>query len=84
MKLPEHVLMLQYVGVPLSGHIGDAVAGRYEALRPLGPNDGLTLLADELIPGSIVVTDVGLDHFYRDAANGGFRRPLLRTMRGNS
>jgi hypothetical protein len=67
-KLPEHVLMLQYVGVPLSGHIGDAVAGRYEALRPLGPNDGLTLLADELIPGSIVVTDVGLDHFYRDAA----------------
>jgi hypothetical protein len=67
-KLPEHVLTLQYVGVPLSGHIGDAVASRYEALRPLGPNDGLTLLADELIPGGIVVTDVGLDHFYRDAA----------------
>ncbi len=67
-KLPDHVLTLQYVGVPLSGHIGDAVASRYEALRPLGPNDGLTLLADELIPGGIVVTDVGLDHFYRDAA----------------
>jgi hypothetical protein len=67
-QLPEHVLTLQYVGVPLSGHIGDAVSGRYQALRPLGPNDGLTLLADELIPGSIVVTDVGLDHFYRDAA----------------
>ncbi len=67
-KLPEHILTLQYVGVPLSGHIGDAVASRYEALRPLGPNDGLTLLADELIPGGIVVTDVGLDHFYRDAA----------------
>jgi len=67
-RLPEHVLTLQYVGVPLSGHIGDAVAGRYEALRSFGPSDGLTLLADELVPGGIVVTDLGLDHFYRDAA----------------
>src|SRR5262249_19719249 len=57
---------VQYVGVPLSGHIGRLVRGRYDTLRPLGPNDGLTLLADELIPGGVVVTDVGLDHYYRD------------------
>lgn len=37
-----------------------------EAIRSLGPNDGLTLLADELIPGGVVVTDVGLDHYYKD------------------
>ena len=59
--------MLQYVGVPLSGHLGDAVAGRYEALRPLGPNDGVRCCRPDHTR-HIVVTDVGLDHFYRDAA----------------
>lgn len=68
LTIPGDVLTLQYVGAPLSGDISGAAHGRYEALRPLGPNDGLTLLADELIPGGIVVTDVGLDHYYRDPA----------------
>ncbi len=66
LNFPPHILMLQYVGVPLSGQIEDYVKGRYKSLRELGPNDGLTLLADELIPGGIVVTDIGLDHFYAD------------------
>jgi len=65
LSFPPHILMLQYVGVPLSGHIDSYVSGRYRALQPLGPNDGLTLLADELVPGGLVVTDVGLDHYYR-------------------
>ena len=68
LRLPTHILTLQYVGVPLSGQIGRDVRSRYEALRPLGPNDGLTLLADELLPGGIIVTDIGLDHYYRDPA----------------
>lgn len=68
LRFPPHILKLQYVGVPLSGHIGKSTRGRYKALRPLGPNDGLTLLADELVPDGIVVTDVGLDHYYRDPA----------------
>ena len=40
--------------------------GRYEQLLPYGPNDGLTLLADELIPGGKAVLEIGLDHYYRD------------------
>jgi len=68
LNFPTHILMLQYVGVPLSGHIGPATRGRYSALQRFGPNDGLTLLADEIVPGGIVVTDVGLDHYYRDPA----------------
>jgi hypothetical protein len=51
LRVPAHILTLQYVGVPLSGHIGTSTSGRYSALEPLGPNDGLTLLADELVPG---------------------------------
>jgi hypothetical protein len=63
---PGHMLMVQYVGVPLSGQVSRDVRGRYRRLRILGPNDGLTLLSDELVPGGVVITDMGLDHYYRD------------------
>jgi hypothetical protein len=66
LTFPGHMLMLQYVGAPLSGQVSPDVRGRYRRLRELGPNDGLTLLPDELIPEGTVVTDVGLDHYYRD------------------
>jgi len=66
LEFPEHILMLQYVGAPLSGHIAEYVEGRYSDLKKLGPNDGLTLLADELVRGGIVITDIGLDHYYLD------------------
>jgi hypothetical protein len=63
---PKRILMLQYVGVPLSGQVSKDVRGRYESLRALGPNDGLTLLPDELVQRGMVITDIGLDHYYRD------------------
>lgn len=66
LHFPQNILLVQYVGVPLSGHIGEHVEGRYNDMRDDGPNDGLTLLADEIIDGSIVITDVGLDHYYLD------------------
>ncbi len=65
LSLPSDVLMLQYVGAPLSGHIGEDTRSRYRILRRSGPNDGLTLLADELIAGGFVVTEIGLDHYFR-------------------
>jgi hypothetical protein len=66
--LPRGMLTVQYVAAPLSGQVSRSTRGRYDALRPQGPNDGLTLLADELIDGGVVVTDVGLDHYFRDPA----------------
>ena len=65
-RLPPHILVLQYVAAPLSGDIADDVRARYTYLRQYGPNDGLTLLADELLPHGITVLEPGLDHFYRD------------------
>jgi hypothetical protein len=65
-KLPPNILIVQYVAVPLSGNIADDVRGRYNYLRKFGPNDGLTLLADELMPGGITIVELGFDHFYRD------------------
>jgi hypothetical protein len=65
-RFPHHILVVQVIGAPLSGDIGDDVKDRYTKLRKYGPNDGLTLLADEMLPGGITVIEPGLDHFYRD------------------
>lgn len=70
LQFPENILLIQYVGAPLSGHIGPHVEGRYMDMRAEGPNDGLTLLADEVLEGGIVITDVGLDHYYLDPEIG--------------
>lgn len=68
LHLPPGILTLQYVGAPLSGQVPKSTRRRYDALGPQGPNDGLTLLSDELVAGGVVVTDVGLDHYFRDPA----------------
>ena len=54
------------MAAPLSGDIAENVKGRYTYLRKYGPNDGLTLLADELVPDGITIAEVGFDHFYPD------------------
>jgi len=65
-RLPRKILVVQYVAAPLSGDIAEDVRGRYTYLRKYGPNDGLTLLADELVPDGITIVELGFDHFYRD------------------
>ena len=65
-RLPQHILVVEYVAAPLSGDIAEDVGARYRYLRKYGPNDGLTLLADELIPGGVTIIEPGVDHFYRD------------------
>ena len=63
--LPPELLVLHYIGAPLENQIERSNRGRYDALKDLGPNDGLTLLADEILPDGIVITDIGLDHYFR-------------------
>ena len=65
-RLPQHILPVDYVAAPLSGNIAEDVKSRYSYLRRYGPNDGLTLLADELLPGAVTIIEPGVDHFYRD------------------
>jgi hypothetical protein len=64
--LPSHIFLLEFIGAPLSGDIANDVRHRYIELRKYGPNDGLTLLADELLPHGATVIEPGLDHFYQD------------------
>jgi hypothetical protein len=55
--------MFSLIAVPLSGQVSERAAFTYNRLRELGPNDGLTLLADELLPGSVPLVLPGADHF---------------------
>jgi hypothetical protein len=67
LHLPEHVLAVDYLGVPLSGQVSSRAREGYALLRASGPNDGLTSLVDEIGRGSAVLIDPGVDHFLRHA-----------------
>jgi hypothetical protein len=65
-KLPQNFLVINYVGIPLSGDITKLAKDGYEDLHREGPNDGLTLITDEIFPGGITVVELGLDHYFQD------------------
>jgi hypothetical protein len=62
--LPDHVLVVNYLGVPLASEVSPPARDGYAILVEGGPNDGLTLLADAIVPGGVTVVARGLDHFY--------------------
>lgn len=64
--IPAHVMIINFAGIPLSGHVSEAAEFGYGRMRDLGPNDGLTPIADELAHGGRTIVQVGLDHYYRD------------------
>jgi hypothetical protein len=64
LHFPEHILLVSYVPVPLSGDISNRGALGYSRMRHLGPNDGLTMLANELLPGGLTIIEPGVDHFF--------------------
>jgi hypothetical protein len=63
LRFPPHIRTFAYVAIPLSGQISKRGSFGYGRMRELGPNDGLTLLSDELIPGAVPLLVPGVDHF---------------------
>jgi hypothetical protein len=64
--IPDHVLIVNFVGVPLSGDISPGAEFGYARTRGAGPNDGLTAIIDEVAHGGPAILQAGLDHYYRD------------------
>lgn len=64
--LPSDIIVMNYVGIPLSGQVTERARLGYSILREDGPNDGLTYIVDEIPEASITVTEIGLDHFFSD------------------
>ncbi|MBS4066664.1 MAG: hypothetical protein KGZ74_19030 [Chitinophagaceae bacterium] len=64
-QLPANLKIIHFVGVPFSLQLSADVKGPYKHIKKLGPNDGLTPIADQLLPGGIVICEIGLDHYFR-------------------
>lgn len=62
-RVPEHIFVVNYVGVPLTGSISFWARRGFDSLKKYGPNDGISLLADMIFPRGVTVADIGNDHF---------------------
>ena len=63
LQLDSEIVVINYMGIPLSGQLSQYSGTGYRMLRSHGPNDGLALLTDEIVPGSLTVVALGTDHF---------------------
>jgi hypothetical protein len=64
---PDHILIFNYVGIPLSGNITKIGKQGYKIMRSEGPNDGVSLPLYEIIPNYPTVLEPGKDHFFKDS-----------------
>jgi len=62
-RIPKHLLVVNYIGIPLTGSISAMARVGFLRLRNHGPNDGLVLLSDLIFPGGVTLAELGSDHF---------------------
>lgn len=84
---PQDTLIVNYLGIPLSGQISDQARGGYSRLKMDGPNDGLTYLAGAVAPNSVTIPELGVDHYFRrpdiDLKSLALARAVIRHIRQN-
>jgi len=81
-RLPDHVLVVNYFGIPFSGSVSSWARPGFTPLGRHGPNDGILLLADMIFPGGITVAELGLDHFLLDQDLDAATVGLVTTVMG--
>lgn len=79
-RLPPHLFVLNFVGIPLSGQVTDRGWRGYLSLLDEGPNDGLTPILDAIAPNSVTIAELGLDHYFLDPAIDAKTVALARTV----
>ena len=80
-RVPQHVLVVNYIGIPLASSVSWLGRGGYAQLRKLGPNDGLSLLPDLIYPGAAAtLAELGRDHFLLDDQTDAATIALALTM----
>lgn len=66
LRMAPGLLVVNYVGIPLSGQLSQYSQDKYPLLKSDGPNDGLTLLTDVIAPNSLTIVALGSDHFFAE------------------
>ena len=65
-RIPEHLLVVNYFGIPVSGSVSFWLRRSYSPMRKYGPNDGNVLLPDMIFPRGVTLVELGGDHFMRN------------------
>lgn len=65
LRIPKHVLVVNYVGNPVTGTLSFWGQPGFKALQKYGPNDGVSLLSDTIFPDAVTLADLKNDHFMR-------------------
>jgi len=66
LQFPDDLLIINYIGVPLSGHVSTATWDDYQELNKEGPNDCRMTILDGIVPETITIPQLGFDHFFWD------------------
>ncbi|MGR5147325.1 hypothetical protein ACQKP8_12365 [Photobacterium alginatilyticum] len=66
LRIESDLLIINYLGVPLSGQLTKFSIEKYPLLKSEGPNDGLTLLTDAIAPNSMTIVALGSDHYFAE------------------
>lgn len=81
-RVPAHVLVVNYIGIPVTGSISSLGDLGFFSLGKYGPNDGITLLSDSIFPGGVTLAELGLDHFLLDVQMDVTTVALMSTVIG--
>ncbi len=63
LQLPSDLLVVNYQAAPFADAVGAHALMGFWLLSHLGPNDGVSLLADALVADAITLIEPGTDHF---------------------
>lgn len=63
-RFPDNIKRVHFVGAPLATQIHKRIKDNYCSIKKFGPNDGITPLMDEVSEKGIIVSELGLDHYY--------------------
>ena len=84
LRIPAHVLVVNYLGIPLTGSLSSWSRAGFSHLRNFGPNDGFLLLSDMIFPDGVTLAELGRDHFLLDerddATTAAFAITLIRWL----
>lgn len=62
LRLPNAISV---IGVPIESHLRGNLLRRFKTLSPNGPNDGISLHLDSILPESKIYPVWGADHYFR-------------------
>jgi len=63
-QLPAHLVVVNYLAVPMGSQVSAGARKRYRLLSRFGPSDGLAPLASTSVSGGITIVELGADHYF--------------------